>query len=89
MLERMSKLDPASRDPGMLLAAHLEQRVFGQRLPGFLDLPLPGEHEARKNQRLRLAPALHKTSIDKKLVNADFGHSWRVGAGTWLRNRAP
>ena len=72
MVERMGELDPAPRDPGMVLAPHLERRVGGERLPGLVDLALAGEDQAGEDQRLRLRPAFGEPAVDEQLIGADL-----------------
>jgi hypothetical protein len=54
----------------MLLAPHLQRRIGGKRLGGFVDLALPGEHKARHDKRLRLGAALREPAIHQHLVGA-------------------
>jgi hypothetical protein len=74
MRQRVIELDPAARDPGMLLPANLQRSILRQRLPRFLDLALAREDLPRKDQRLRLRPALDEPAIDEQLVWTRFGH---------------
>ena len=59
----------------MDLAAHLYRRLFGQRLPGLVDLALAGKDQAGEDQGLRPRPALGETAIDEQLIGAKLGHA--------------
>src|SRR5688572_18909659 len=80
MIERMSELDAAARDPGMVAAPDLERRLLGQRLAGFLDLALAREDQAGEDQRLRPRPTLGETAIHQQLIGAELGHEAILGA---------
>ena len=78
MVEGVGQLDPAPRDPGMFLAPHLERRVVGERLPGFVDLALARKDQAGEDQGLGLGPTLNEAPVDEKLVGAKLGHRLRL-----------
>src|SRR4051812_49064208 len=75
MREAVVELDPAARDPRMILAADVERRVLRQQLAGLGDLPLGREHRARHDQRLRPRPALSQPTAHQQLVCADLGYA--------------
>ncbi len=66
------QLESAARDPGVILAAHLERLVGPHGLTRLVDPDLAGEHDAGHDQRLRAAPAFRQAAIDQGLIGALF-----------------
>ena len=84
MSQRMLELDAAAGNPGMVLAAHLQRRVGGERLAGLVDPPFAGEHLAGEDQRLRAGAALGQAALDEQLIGAN-----RFASAPFRGERAP
>src|SRR3546814_13126741 len=65
VLDRVSQLQPAAADPGMILAAHLERLVVGDGFAGLGKLALPRENLAGHDERLGLGAALRQAALDE------------------------
>ena len=72
IFEPMRKLDPAARNPGMVLPPDLQRRVLGQHVASLGQLLLARENEASHDQRLSLRAALRQPPAHKQLVCADL-----------------
>jgi hypothetical protein len=88
MLERVRKLDPAPRHPGMLLAPHLQRSIVRERLPRLFDLALAREDKPGQDQGLRLGAALDQAAVDEHLIGAGFRHPPSLPPGPELQKEA-
>ena len=70
MRERVRELQPAARDPGMILALDLERRVLRHQVAGLGDAAVGAEHLAGHDQRLGLGAGLDQAALDQQLVGA-------------------
>jgi len=68
MRQPMRQLHAAAGHPRVVLAAHLQRLIGGNRLPRLVDPPLAGEHQPGHDQCLRARPRLGQAAIDQQLV---------------------
>ncbi len=75
MIERLGKLQPAARDIGMRLAAHVERRVFRDRMARLVEPALAREHQPGHDQALRGGARLRQAALDQRHVEPRLGHA--------------
>ena len=84
MIERMGELQPAARDPGVVLAPQPQRRVLRQQIARLLDAPLAAEDLAGQDHRRCPAAALDEAALDQQQVGALL-HGGRRLTWRWKR----
>jgi len=69
MVKGVGKLDTAARDPRVVAALERQRSVDGKLMAGFVDPPIVGVDEPRKDERLRFGPAFGQPALDQELIN--------------------
>ena len=83
MREAMIELDPAARNPGVILAPYFQRCIIGEHVASLGQFPLTGKHGPGHDQRLGSRPAFRKSAGDQQLVRADLAHRCKTcGANT-------
>ena len=59
--QRMGKLQPAARHPGVILPAHLKSGGLGDELSGLMDAQRAGKHLSSQDECLGAGAALDQT----------------------------
>ena len=80
----MGELQPAARDPGVVLAFQGEGRGLGQKIAGLGDAAGLMEGLARHDDGLGAGEALDQPAIDEELVRAPPARLGRGGQGQSL-----
>jgi len=70
--EGVVELQSATGDPGMILAADFEGRVFGEGLASFLDAPGAGEDLSCEDEGLGAGAAFNQAAIGEQDVGTDL-----------------
>ena len=70
MIERMGKLEPATRDIWNLRFPDLEREIRRHRLAGLVEPPLAGKNPPGEDQCLCLGPAVGEAALEEQLIEA-------------------
>lgn len=74
MIERVSQLDAAAADPGMVATLDDNLRIFRGLLAGLVDLSIADEDQAGHHQRLRAGAAFGEAARHQELIDALLRH---------------
>jgi hypothetical protein len=70
MIEGMGKLQPAARDPGVILAPQAQRRILRQQIARLLDAPLAAEDLAGQDHGRRPAATVDEAALDQQQIDA-------------------
>ncbi len=68
MVERMSELDPAARDPRVVSALDHQRGLSSDLVAGLVDPAIAGVDQTGQDQRLRPGPAFGQATLDQQLI---------------------
>jgi len=68
MVQGVSELDPAARNPGMVVSRDGERRIDCKLLARLVDAPSGASDDPGEDQSLRLSPAFGHAKVDEKLI---------------------
>jgi hypothetical protein len=68
MVQGVSELDPAARNPGMVVSRDGERRIHCKLLARLADAPSGAADNPGEDQSLRLSPAVGHAKVDEKLI---------------------